>query len=475
MFDNAVFSNDGLELLGQLTATKTLVVREIYADTAQLDASTVNNSVEWWENQTAATMQNIIAGCDAASKFDGQARLLLSFRGGEATLKTIVVTACAVESGVYTDKVVLCMASDNVGIRVFDTTDMYVYTNIALMIAFSNASSVSIQGASTTEYVLQGDLDRLVSCHKAGNPTAGEDQIILGNKTFKHNINAHIAGFARINAENAGETIFVGNTMHPTVSNTDLGTADYPFNNVQSNTFTANKSVKLSAVGEDKLTYDTVITPEKLTCTATYGGLITPIVNTIKFSANNMYIEHDSVRPFDFLYNTSTNKSTTNLAGDVIFLDGVVYNAKGCVFDGQTTFTNSTRFTQPVTLNSTITVDNTLYCDKIYTLNGKQFITPDALAPSASGATLTLNVGSITNICIDYKTFADYGLASTIYVGYNFTVTDASDIFVCKKQTGSNIPVPDVSHKLPNGTYVFLESVTITTQDRVSVLVQRKA
>lgn len=472
MFDNAIFSNDGLELLGQLTATKTLEICEVYADTTQLDASTVNNSVEWWENQTATTMQEIAAGCTAASKFDGQARLLLTFGGGEATLKTLVVTACAVESGVRTNEVVLCMASDDVGIKVFDTTSMDVHTNVALMFKFSNTSSITVSGLTTTEYALQGDLERLVSCHKAAEPSVGENQTILGNKTFKNNISAHIASFARINSETTGTDIILGRTMRPTVDLIDLGTADYPFNNIYVDNIKGNKTLTVSAVGDDKATYTTVITPEKLTCTGTYGTVATPIVNEIKYSKNEIYIAHDLKRPFEFSWDTSTSKSKTTLAGDSIYLDGFITNDLGCTFNGYCTFNNTVRFTQPVTGN--VTCSGTLFAKSIV-LDGQSVSTPDKLAPSTSGTTLTLNVGGIVKIFADYQTFSGYGLGSTLGVGYQFASTSSSDLYICKQQSGSNIPVRDTRFKLPVGQYALLESCSITTTDGVSLLVQRIA
>lgn len=438
MFDNAVFSNDGLELLGQLTATKTLVIREVYADTTQLDASLVNNSVEWWETQTAPTMQNIVAGCEAASKFDGQARLLLTFGGGEATVKTIVVTACAVESGVYTDEVVLCMASDDVGIKVFDTTSMYVYTNVALMIKFSNASSISIQGVSSTEFALQGDLDRLVSCHKAGDPSTGEAQTILGDKTFKHNISAHIAGFARINAENVGETVFIGNTMHPTVANTDLGTADYPFNNVQSATFTANKDYKVSGVGTDSLTYTTYLTPEYIQCTGTYGAIVSPIVTKFKFSKNDIYLSHNAKALIEFHYDTDKSYYTSSLTADEINLKGEVT------------------------------------CDDLHanSLIVSGFpIQPPKVEVNTSTQAITLSTGQIIMAYVDWSTFGDSS-AVTYWVGHVFQVTSTTKMYIARTHSNGSQSL-DVLHKLPVGKYLLLNTVELYNANGAYALVQK--
>ena len=504
MFDNAVFSNDGLELLGQLTATKTLVIREVYADTAQLDASLVNNSVEWWETQTAPTMQNIVAACEAASKFDGQARLLLTFGGSEATVKTIVVTACAVESGVYTNDVVLCMASDDVGIKVFDTTSMYVYTNVALMIKFSNASSISIQGVSSTEFALQGDLDRLVSCHKAGDPSTGEAQTILGNKTFKHNISAHIAGFARINAENVGDTIIVGNTMHPTVAKTDLGTADFPFNTLYIDSFKVNKNITLSAVGEDKTTYTTVITPEKLTCTNTYGIIATPIVTEFKYSKNDLYIARDGNKLINITYDLSSDSYTTAIAGDTVSIIGYNFTKAtghdGLQFDGHLTVTDGMYVTGSVScqdLHSSggLEVNGKSWLDGDINTYGNLDVSGDTKLEGSltvGNSTITkwdtvvladantnfgylqLAIGQIVEVYMDYLTISGTTLPKTYYVGTKFVITSDTTVHPSLITSGSpSTRAPDTKYKLPEGTYQILSTVTFTNTIGISVLMQR--
>lgn len=58
-------------------------------------------------------------------------------------------------------------------------------TRFAFNLAFNPGTGISVfqTGDATVE-----DLDRLVSCHRAGQPTVGDDQSILGNKTFENTI-----------------------------------------------------------------------------------------------------------------------------------------------------------------------------------------------------------------------------------------------------------------------------------------------
>lgn len=61
-------------------------------------------------------------------------------------------------------------------------------TRFAFNFAFDQVEAVSVTEAGSASLA---DLDRLVSCHKAGNPNAGEDQTILGEKTFQNTMTTH--------------------------------------------------------------------------------------------------------------------------------------------------------------------------------------------------------------------------------------------------------------------------------------------
>lgn len=61
-------------------------------------------------------------------------------------------------------------------------------TRFAFNFAFDQVEAVSV---TETGYASLADLERLVSCHKAGNPNAGEDQTILGEKTFQNTMTTH--------------------------------------------------------------------------------------------------------------------------------------------------------------------------------------------------------------------------------------------------------------------------------------------
>ena len=100
-FNTTVFSNDGLNLLAQLSVTKSLRIKHIYVDETEHMASDFNQPPSWWAEQTNLTMIKVNAVLSAASVISDQARLVvkLSQTQGEVNpvmAKTIVITACGV-------------------------------------------------------------------------------------------------------------------------------------------------------------------------------------------------------------------------------------------------------------------------------------------------------------------------------------------------------------------------------------------
>lgn len=61
-------------------------------------------------------------------------------------------------------------------------------TRFAFNFAFDQVEAVSVTEAGRASLA---DLERLVSCHKAGDPNAGVDQTVLGEKTFQNTMITH--------------------------------------------------------------------------------------------------------------------------------------------------------------------------------------------------------------------------------------------------------------------------------------------
>ena len=216
-FNTATFSTSGLNLLAQLSSTKSLRIKHIYIDETEHAASDFNQPPSWWASQTSTTMAKVDVELSAASVISDQARLIvkLSLKQGDTptavaattvTAKTIVITACGVESGAESTEVTFCGVSDSAGVEVlYNASDIKLSTSIAVYFAFNNTSSITFADNINPDFVIHSELDRFVSCHPVGDPTGGEAQTIGGVKTFKDGAVINIADSGRLSFQYDGD------------------------------------------------------------------------------------------------------------------------------------------------------------------------------------------------------------------------------------------------------------------------------
>ena len=194
-FEVSQFSNKGLELLGQLSSHKSLVVKNILAAETAYTADDFEQNIAWWTQETAATMAKVNASLSSAGHDKDQARLTIKFtaKPGQQDnigIKTVIVIACGKESGVETDDIVYCGVSDPQGITVLGYKEggVDVSTAVSLYFKFNAASSITLETNENPDFVLHSEMDRFVSCHKVGDLTTGEDQEVRGSKYFQNGI-----------------------------------------------------------------------------------------------------------------------------------------------------------------------------------------------------------------------------------------------------------------------------------------------
>ena len=194
-FEISQFSTKGLELLGQLSSHKSLVIKRIFASETQHSASDFDQTPFWWAQQTSSTSSKVQAELASAGHDKDIARLTVKFTSlagttTETIIKTIVIEACGVESGVQTEDIIYCGVSDSKGITVLGFRDegIQASTAVSLYFTFNNASSIVVETNENPDFVLHSELDRFVSCHLPGSQTFGENQKVLGNKYFKDGI-----------------------------------------------------------------------------------------------------------------------------------------------------------------------------------------------------------------------------------------------------------------------------------------------
>lgn len=194
-FEVSQFSNSGLELLGQLSSHKSLVIKNILAAEKAYTADSFEQNIAWWTQETAATMTKVNAELASTGHDKDQARLTIKFtaKAGQQDnigIKTVIVIACGKESGVMTDDIVYCGVSDPQGITVLGARNggIDVSTAISLYFKFNAASSITLETNENPDFVLHSELDRYMTCHKLGDVNAGDEQEVRGNKYFQNGI-----------------------------------------------------------------------------------------------------------------------------------------------------------------------------------------------------------------------------------------------------------------------------------------------
>lgn len=194
-FEVSQFSNSGLELLGQLSSHKSLVIKNILAAEKAYTADSFEQNIAWWTQETAATMAKVNAELASAGHDKDQARLTIKFtaKPGQQDnigIKTVIVIACGKESGVMTDDIIYCGVSDPQGITVLGARNggIDVSTAISLYFKFNAASSITLETNENPDFVLHSELDRYMTCHKLGDVKAGDEQEVYGSKYFQNGI-----------------------------------------------------------------------------------------------------------------------------------------------------------------------------------------------------------------------------------------------------------------------------------------------
>lgn len=188
-FEITRFSEDGLNLLSQISSSKALKIKHIYCDTAYHDDADIDQDAYWWSGQTSTTMTKVDAILSALSPVEGQTRVIidLALKAGQTsdvTIRTVIITACAVESGVEGEEVVFVGTTDQDGVEVIYRSNVKISTAISLYFKFSNTANIEIDTGLVPNYVIHSDLERFLSCHTAESAVEGEDQTVLGEKTF---------------------------------------------------------------------------------------------------------------------------------------------------------------------------------------------------------------------------------------------------------------------------------------------------
>lgn len=100
------------------------------------------------------------------------------------------------------NNVIAILSSSEVIFTIPAASTSVVGVSVDFNIVFTNTGQATVD-VSTANTAMQSDLDRLVSCHVAGDPDTGEEQYIKGEKTFGDKVTfGEVAFTGQMNVEN---------------------------------------------------------------------------------------------------------------------------------------------------------------------------------------------------------------------------------------------------------------------------------
>ena len=189
-FSVNALTTDGNALLAQATSANPIVYIGAVGSTNDYTALQIAGMSD--PTDAAWDVQNGVIVASSAT--DITARIIAGFynRPSSVILKTVGIVG-RLQSQSDSDAVVVAAVSDSTAsIRIPDTTEAAVRVEVAINISISDILSVVVT-SSTAGSAMLSDLDRLVSCHKAGQPYTGEAQNVYGVKTFLNSIKVGVS------------------------------------------------------------------------------------------------------------------------------------------------------------------------------------------------------------------------------------------------------------------------------------------
>lgn len=153
----------------------------------------------------------------------------------------------------------VALLSDNNAIAILSSSDVMftipasstsvVGVSVDFNIVFTNTGQATVD-VSTANTAMQSDLDRFVSCHVAGDPDTGEEQYIIGEKTFGDKVTFGKVEFTgQMNVENYFTAQQV-TTPEFFLSSNDVAVLHIWKDNITPNTFISAASQALTIDGD---------------------------------------------------------------------------------------------------------------------------------------------------------------------------------------------------------------------------------
>lgn len=147
------------------------------------------------------------------------------------------------------NNVIAILSSSDVIFTIPASSTSVVGVSVDFNIVFTNTGQATVD-VSTANTAMQSDLDRLVSCHVAGDPDTGEAQYIKGEKTFADKVTLSTVEFTgAMNVENYFTAQQVS-TPEFFLSSNNVGVLHIWKHNIESKSFISAASQPLTIQGD---------------------------------------------------------------------------------------------------------------------------------------------------------------------------------------------------------------------------------
>ena len=147
------------------------------------------------------------------------------------------------------NNVIAILSSNDVMFTIPAASTSVVGVSVDFDIVFTNTGQATVD-VSTANTAMQSDLDRLVSCHVAGDPDTGEAQYIKGEKTFGDKVTLSEVEFnGKLTVNNYFEAQQVS-TPEFFLSSNNVAVLHIWMNNIESKSFISAASQPLTIQGD---------------------------------------------------------------------------------------------------------------------------------------------------------------------------------------------------------------------------------
>lgn len=208
-FSNNILTTAGKNLIAQATAANPIVYTGSLALEAYIPPATLVNF-----DLPYGVPNKIDGTIVSASAVGSVARVIAGFTN-QASAK--VIKTCIVYGRLEndtTDHCIIACSDETASIRIPSTSEASVQVQVSLNVSVNDDGTVTVTSGNAASV---GDLDRMISCYKPGNPAEGVAQNVYGEKSFIDGAKTDSIGSV------SGHGITVNDDLYMTVLHAAMG------------------------------------------------------------------------------------------------------------------------------------------------------------------------------------------------------------------------------------------------------------